>query len=409
VFICAERHSLTPPTSPHKKLSWLLNKPDSVVSVARAHEDLLYGQYNFTDPALTQTMFHEHVVHKEIVRNLAAIIPNAWDEMQCAVDEIWGTNTTNWKDSTIFDDGMKIVARVSNRMLVGLPLCRDETYLKNVGYFASDVIFLMTLMNFVPNVLAPIFGRILSIPHWIHFRRIKKLTIPVIKARLLALSQADEKAADVPNDYITWHIKTAAAENNLPSLKPERIASSLMPLNFATLHTTTLTLTSLLFDIFSSDPSVATLLREEAETVYASNNNTWDKQSLSRLIRMDSAIRESMRLNTIGARVMIRKVIADEGLTNEEEGWTVPKGTYVTVDAHSPMHDPEVYEKPNVYDPFRFSRPREQLEKEMANATPNRTEEDDIRQKAELLKLKNTGLITTSDIYLPFGHGRHAW
>jgi len=354
-------------------------------------------------------MFHEHVVHKEIVRNLAAIIPNAWDEIQSAIDEIWGTDTTNWKDSPVFDDGMKFVARVSNRMLVGLPLCRDETFLKNVGNFASDVIFLMTLMNFVPSILAPIAGRILSIPHAIHFNRVKKLTIPVIKARLLALSHADEKGTSIPDDYITWHIKTAAAENDIPSLQPERIARSLMPLNFAALHTTTLTLTSLLFDIFSSNPSVASILREEAEAVYASNNNTWDKQSLSRLVRMDSAIRESMRLNPLGVRVMIRKVIADEGLTNEEEGWTVPKGTYITVDAHSPMHDPEVYTEPNVYDPFRFSRPREQLEKQMVEDKLNTEDEDDSGTRAELLKLKNTGLITTGDTYLPFGHGRHAW
>jgi len=358
-------------------------------------------------------MFHEHVVHRELIRNLATIIPNAWDELQHAVDHIWGTDTTNWKDFTIYEDGMNIIARVSNRMFVGLPLCRDETYLKNVGYFASDVIMLMTLMNFVPTILAPLVGRLLSIPHWIHFRRIKQLTLPVIKARLLALSQGDAKAADVPNDYITWHIKTAASENDIPSLQADRIASSLMPLNFAALHTTTMTLTSLLFDVFSSDPSLASILREEAELVYASNNNTWDKQSLTRLVRMDSAIRESMRLNTIGARVMIRKVVADEGLTNEEEGWTVPKGTYVTVDAWSPMHDPEVYAEPNSYDPFRFSRPREQLEKEMAaeagatGATGENRDGDD--RQAELLKLKNTGLITTSDKFLSFGHGRHAW
>jgi len=63
-------------------------------------------------------------------------------------------------------------------------------------------------------------------------------------------------------------------------------------------------------------------------------------------------------------------------------------------------HDPDLYPDPWRYDALRFSRPREEYE---ARPLAERQDPD------EALRVKRLGLVTTSDTYLPFSHGRHAW
>ena len=71
----------------------------------------------------------------------------------------------------------------------------------------------------------------------------------------------------------------------------------------------------------------------------------------------------------------------------------------MTLNLQGLHHDPDRYRNAGVYDAFRFSRPREEYE-----AKPQ--EQKDAQ---EGLKLKKTGMVTTSDGHLAFGHGRHAW
>lgn len=361
---------------------------------------MLFGDVNFTDPELLKTMFHEHVVHKSLFRNLSDLIPDTWDELRYAIDSIFGTDHTTHKDICVFEDLMRIIAHASNRMFVGLPLCRNGSYLANMAHFAQDVIFVMTTMMLIPKFLHPVFSRLLTIPNHIHFNRVKKLTVPLISQRLQDVAEK----RDVPNDYLTWHIKLAAAEGNAAELSADRIARRLMPLNFAAIHTTTFTIVNTLFDLLGSDPSKRYVesLREEVERVFEEAGGVWDKTSLNKLVRVDSAIRESMRVSNFGARPLIRKVVAKEGLHDEEEGWTAPQGSYISVDSHSVMHDPDIYPKPDVYDAFRFSGPREEYEAKQEKG-------DADSDMAETLKMKSAGMITTSDIFMPFGHGRHAW
>lgn len=105
-----------------------------------------------------------------------------------------------------------------------------------------------------------------------------------------------------------------------------------------------------------------------------------------------------MRLSNFATRGVTRKIIAPEGLRNEEEGWTAPYGSYVSVDQHNRHHDESIFPDPNVYDAFRFSRPREQYE----------AENPDMKDSEEWLKLRNLSMTSTGENFLPFGHGRHA-
>lgn len=92
----------------------------------------------------------------------------------------------------------------------------------------------------------------------------------------------------------------------------------------------------------------------------------------------------------------------------------VPQGVRVCIPSHAIHRDEATYPSPYKFDAFRFSRPREEHEAQMQMQVPNGAESSEAQNGAESgptkssLDQKNTSLITTSDDFLGFGHGRHA-
>lgn len=368
------------------------------------HSDQLEGDYSFTHPYILKSLFHEHVIHRSLARRISPLIMDIWDEVTHSLDETWGVSTTEWRDIPVVGNMMTVIARVSNRMFVGLPLCRNPVYLKANSSFSKDVIVGMTLLSFVPQFLKPIFGPLFTLPNRYHWSQTAKFTKPLIEQRKADMERAARDPTfkwEEPNDYISWHLRLAQAENKTLEQDTDMVSRFLMPIEFAAIHTTVFTITMMLFDLISSDPALGYLegIKEEVERVYAEENGIWSKASLARLHRTDSAIRESMRVSTFMTRGVLRKVVSPHGVPNEEEGWTAKQNARIGVDVWSVHHDPDIYPNPNFYDAFRYSRPREEFEK-----TGN-----ELEDQAELLKLKGTGMITTGPTFLPFGHGRHAW
>lgn len=327
-----------------------------------------------------------------------------WEEVQVAIDQTWGTNTMEWKDVGIWQNMMRVIPSVTNRMMVGPQVCRNEDFLANMGKFAMDVITCASVyLRFTPRFLKPLVGPLVSIPNTRHWRNTTKYTLPIINERLANFKRKEEDPSfqwDEPNDYISWHIKLAMAEGRHDELTPDMISRRLMPVNFAAIHTTALTITSAIFDLLSSPNSLEWLegIREEAERVLAEEGGQWTKNGLARCHRSDSAIRESMRLSNFMALNVVRKVMPAAGIENKVGGWRAPQGALLGVDMHSVQHDPEIYRDPNTYDPFRFSRLRESPDTFNVHSKVTGTGSG----------TGTTGLITTSDIFLPFSHGRHA-
>jgi cytochrome P450 len=341
---------------------------------------------------------------------------DVWDEIGCALDDTWGTDTENWKEICLFENMMNVIARVSNRVFVGLPLCRNEAYLKSMGAFAQDIMTTTIGLRFVPKILAPIFGRLLAIPNNIHYRQSAALHLPLIEERLANIARKDSDpnfAWEEPNDYLTWHIRLAQSENNLEELDPQRISRRLLPINFAAIHTTVFTITNCLFDLISPQaaypqtPYPLDVIRTESRANYLSSDSTWTKASLAHLIHADSAVRESMRVSNFLTRGLLRKVIAKDGIENKQGGWKLPYGAYVGVDVHSVMHDPQIYQNADSFDAFRFARAREEEDGSDSGSASGAEQHD--RKGGSALESKKLSLSTTSGIFLPFGHGRHAW
>jgi hypothetical protein len=108
---------------PAASTEWIINQPDDILNVKQAHIDALQADYTFTDPAVVRQPYHEHVVKTDLLRQLGSLTMDIMDELAIVFDETWGLDTKKWKSIIVFENMMAIIARTSNRIFVGLPLC----------------------------------------------------------------------------------------------------------------------------------------------------------------------------------------------------------------------------------------------------------------------------------------------
>lgn len=147
------------------------------------------------------------------------------------------------------------------------------------------------------------------------------------------------------------------------------------------LQTTERTIEYILIDLVQN-PSYITDLRAEILAVLKENGKL-DKTALFNLKKMDSVIRESMRLHSGGFTHMRRYANEDIRLS---DGKLIPAGSSIAI-APIPMEDESVYEGAGMFDGYRFLR---------------------LREAAGAADAGAYQATTTTPDFLPFGHGLHA-
>lgn len=254
-------------------------------------------------------------------------------------------------------------------------------------------------------MLRPLAAQVLTLPGKYYIRKTSQYLAPEIKHRLTEIERHatdPEKKADEsePNDFLQWQIRYAQEKLPPSELSPHIIAGRLLALNFAAIHTSTFSITNMIFDIISTDPTLDYVgqLRAEAESILAEDNGAWTKRGLSRMYKIDSALRESLRVRSFLSSGLVRKVTAKEGITTPD-GIHCPYGSSVAIPAIGIHNDESIYPNADQFQPFRYVDARDSV---IANTETGKYGTEDMIKKA------NYGLVSTSADYQPFGHGRHA-
>ncbi|EXJ59847.1 hypothetical protein A1O7_03994 [Cladophialophora yegresii CBS 114405] len=384
---------------PASLITWIINQPDTVLAVD--HKDILQTDYTFVHPFVVNKPLHHETIRSDLTRQLGTLTTDIMDELATAFDDIWGTDTTQWKEICPFETMKLIIARTSNRVFVGLPLCRDKALLEHGIGFASAVPVASVLLRPFPDFLRPLASLIIARPNRRHTKGFARLVRPEIERRQRLLDgqngELEKKIGDPEaNDFLQWSIRRARDSPCPYEHDPDIIAERLLAVNFAAIHTSTFSITNVIFDLVASDPSKRYLevLREEASSVATANNGVWTKSGLAKMYKTDSALRESSRIGSFLGAGLSRKVMVPEGVT-APNGTFCPYGSYVSVPTNGVHNDPEHYPDAATYDPFRFSIQRE--------SAPNVNSNSD-----DYIKKANLSFVSTSPTYHPFGHGRHA-
>ena len=294
---------------------------------------------------------------------------------------------------------------------------RNADFLSNCVSYAADIPVTAMVLHLFPENVKPLIAWLVTLPNRWHFWRASRYLKPLIEQRLAAMSDdgsTSNNKQQPPNDLVTWLIRASWQEQDPYERTATMLAKRYMVINFASVHTTSLTLTNVIFDIVSA-PLESRCMEEiydEVVRVLGEEEGKWTKAGLTKMVRLDSAIRESMRLHNFVALGVQRRVVADGVQT--PDGITLPKGANVSVPAY-PMHrNQDVYKDADTFDAFRFSRPRETYaasKSAVMNGDRDKstrigeTNKDDL---TELLRHKNLSAVSTGENFLHFGHGRHA-
>lgn len=274
---------------------------------------------------------------------------------------------------------------------------RNEKYLESNTAFPEILVILAAVVGSLPPILRPVLGPLMSLPLHHVIRKIKSTFRPLFEERMQSLQSP--KCED-PQDHLQMMLRFAQTDRP-QELNIDDITIRLAMANFGSFHQPSILITNLIFDILESDNEYNTiaLLREEAERCLAASGGVWTKAAAAQMVRADSVGRETMRLHAFGNRALMRQVMVDNLTT--EDGILLPKGALVSVLAHPAQCDGDVFSDPMKFDPFRFSRMREQAS---GTSTPT-SENGETRPEA---RSGNLTAVSTGPQNLIFGHGRHA-
>ena len=308
----------------------------------------------------------------KLTQSLGLVTHDLVDETTASVHDIFGDDK-QWHTVMLKDDVSELVARLSSRVFLGLPLCRNRRWLDIAKNYTIDVFIGSRLMRMAPAILRPI-------TYWFipqckrlraQVRDARKLIMPEVERRKERAQKALEAGQKPPKtaDSIGWMYEVARGR------EVDYVAGQLS-LTMAAIHTTTEATTQALIDV-CRNPEIVGPLREEIITVISENG--WTKPTLQKLRLMDSFLKESQRYSPMGENSMNRYVEREFELS---DGTVIPKGSRFFV--AGAYQDPTIYENPEKFDAFRFAKPLE----------PGQT--------------NVWGHVATSASHMAFGHGNHA-
>ncbi len=102
------------------------------------------------------------------------------------------------------------------------------------------------------------------------------------------------------------------------------------------------------------------------------------------MYKIDSALRESLRISSFLSVGIVRKVVAKDGITTPD-GLRLPYGAKVAVPTYGIHNDENNYENPAVFDALRY-----------------------VKQKDIIDRKVNLAMVNSTSIFHPWGYGRHA-
>jgi len=240
---------------------------------------------------------------------------------------------------------VNIVARVSNRVMIGVPGCRDKRFLHEQVNLATTVIGLSQVLNYFPQFMRPLVFRLSSLVFG-GTKTVVPLLTPYVKSRIEYAQQDNPQT-------ITDILMRFTPEEDI--MIPEKVAVRVAHLNMASIHTTAIFITHALFELALFTPEQLDMLRDEITTAIESEGGVCNKAAVGRFHILDSLLKEIGRWHPLFAIGMSRLTLSDAVIA---DGSVIPKGTVVAIAPKATHYNPEIYDQPEIFDPFRFSKLR---------------------------------------------------
>ncbi|KIJ52716.1 hypothetical protein M422DRAFT_156013 [Sphaerobolus stellatus SS14] len=319
-----------------------------------------------------------HPYHLETIKTLTSLVPAVIDEVQLAVPEAFKVPESGSVSVPLFETMVHLLARISNRAMIGAPGCRNEEFLRRQVSVAEQAIPMSQVLNWFPQIMRPAIWKLFSMIAGSKDEAIR-LLVPYIQYRI----QYAQQVQDNP-ETITDLLLRYAPEEHINS--PEKLAVRVVHLNMASIHTSAIFTTHALFELAKMSPEQIDMIRTEIKSAMESEGGICNKTAVGKFHMLDSLLREIGRFHSLFSVGSSRLTLRDATLA---DGTVIPEGSVVAL-APKPLHlNPEVYSQPEVFDPFRFSKLRQ-------------NGKDTLQSDAK------HSFTTLTNNYIVFGTGKHA-
>jgi hypothetical protein len=178
-------------------LDELRKAPENQLS-QEAGANIIFQTKHTLHPALEHDVYHFDVIRKGLGQGLPRILSSLANEARysCTVDLGYHDG---WAERPVFPLATKIITRISNLMMVGPVLCRNDEFLHYSGVYTKATFDSATLLRNLPE-FAKGPAMMFMTTHKKEQETARKHLIPIIKERLAAA--ADPKL-DKPDDART--------------------------------------------------------------------------------------------------------------------------------------------------------------------------------------------------------------
>ncbi|TEA12755.1 Cytochrome P450 monooxygenase BOA4 [Colletotrichum sidae] len=361
---------------PAKLIGELRSLPEDILSATEAVDEAMLSRYtSFTlgDHAdLLSTL-----VRCKLSQNLARLVPQLKGELEYVVATEF-PECRDWTPVKFQPFALRAIARISGRAFVGSDINRQEKWMDISINFAMHVFVAVVKMQLFPEWARPVGQYLVS-----ELRQIRKdvdlasdMLKPVIEERLRDMEMPNYDNS--PDDLIQWLVEALPAEEKTDVRAQAHLQ---LILAAASIHTTNNLVTDCIYDL-AANPEAQEMLREEAHQVLEVEGGWLRKESMAKLKKLDSFMKEAQRLAG-NITSFIRKVVKPIDLS---DGTHLPPGTKLLAPQAGISHDERFFKDPDTFDALRFYK---------------------LRQKSD--KDANRWQFTSiSDTNMNFGAGKHA-
>ncbi|KAF2106334.1 cytochrome P450 [Lophiotrema nucula] len=346
--------------------SWRLPLPDPIVIIPRwaageikslAENKISLNKEIFIRMLGRFTMLGEDddemvaVVKQDLTRALPNLFETIVDEVKFGLNNILrqgASKETEPQELSLYENMARVIALVSGRIFVGLPLSRDEHWIYSSITYTSEGVtvaespVLRPYSPFVRWLISPFLSQVRSLRK--HQAFIREKVKPLIADHLEKRQQGTTEKRDSSNGkFLDWLLARYKYE-----VDATRIARDYLLVAAGAIPIASGLLSQVLLEL-ATRPQHAQTLRKELNDVIGKTG--WKHAALAELQHLDSFLKETQRLNPHVLAMMPRRVMSPITLSNGE---TLQPGTSVAVSNHSINTSAELYPKPLEFQPDRF-------------------------------------------------------
>ncbi|RMJ08867.1 hypothetical protein CDV36_011516 [Fusarium kuroshium] len=362
-----------------KFLPELHKLPDSVVSMDAAVDETMETKYTKIE---TSVPIIPHTIKGDLTPSLNRLNPTIAQEVR-EVLQLSIPSCDDWTEVNIHHSLLRIVGMVSGRVFIGPELCRSEKYLDAAINYTMEVMGAQRAVQQIRPWLRPFLASRLPAVKRLDQRiaEAEDFLNPIVKQRAETI---DDPSVEKPDDMLQWLMDR---KDKFPDKNSQNLAKVQLGLSFAAIHTTTLTATNAFYDL-AAMPEVQKELRVEIREALSQTSGVFTSQALQNMKKMDSFLKEVLRLHPATMASFQRKVLKPFTLSN---GQKIPEGVTIEIPAVAISADSSVFPRADKFDPLRFYRLRQQAK------------DDGSAEKAALHQF-----VSVNQSSLTFGFGRHA-